>query len=208
MIKNALIILNSVNFDPQYPIIEGRRSVLHTTKKDLGCQGIVKRSTMSQKTDSRSVLVNILIKRPPAILQILKKWNQVQTMIWTMEALIINVLSSSSTNFNNENSKAYFILLGLVKKVEEMATALTNGSFNHSLFTIGKVSPNSTCNIINLNFFIYITTYKYLSDKFYRIMIDNNATKHFIADYGQYMAYISDIKDTTIDISQAGVIHI
>lgn len=75
-----------------------------------------------------------------------------------MEALIIDVPSPPSTALNNENSEVFFNLLGLVEKAEKMATAFANKSFSHSLFTIGKVSPNTTCNTIDSDLFAYITT--------------------------------------------------
>ena len=39
-------------------------------------------------------------------------------------------------------------------------------------------------------------------------MIDTGAFKHSIAGYGQFMAFTRDIKDTTINISKAGTIHV
>lgn len=95
-----------------------------------------------------------------------------------------------------------------------MAINLANRSFSHSFITIGNVSSNhinfvnGVCDIINTNLFAYITTNRYLSNKFYKIMIDTGAFKHFIVGYGQFMAYIRNIKDTTIDISKAGVIYV
>ena len=125
-----------------------------------------------------------------------------------MEALIIDVPSPPSATLIDENSEAFFTSLGLVEKAEEMATTLADRSFSHSLFTIGKVSPNATCNTIDSDPFAYIATDRYSSDKFYGIMIDTGASKHSTAGYGQYMAYTRDIKDTTIDISKADAIHV
>ena len=39
-------------------------------------------------------------------------------------------------------------------------------------------------------------------------MIDTGASKHSTAGYGQFMAYIRDIKYMTINISKAGAIHV
>lgn len=75
-----------------------------------------------------------------------------------IEALIIDIPSPPSAAFNNKNFKAFFTLFGLVEKKEEMATALINRLFNYSLFTIGKVSPNDTYNIIDSDRFAYIVT--------------------------------------------------
>lgn len=126
-----------------------------------------------------------------------------------IEALIIDVPSLPSVALNNENSEAFFTLLGFVKKAEEMATTFTNKLFSHSFFTISKISPNATYNnTIDSDCFTYIATDQYLSDKFYRIMINTNASKHSTVSYGQYIAYIKDIKNTTIDISKADAIYV
>lgn len=39
-------------------------------------------------------------------------------------------------------------------------------------------------------------------------MIDTNILKYSTTDYRQYMAYIRDIKDTTIDITKTSAIHV
>lgn len=125
-----------------------------------------------------------------------------------IEVLIIDILSPPSTILNNENSEAFFTLLSLVKKAEKMAAALANRLFSHFLFTIDKVFPNATCNIIDSGLFAYIITNGYLSDKFYGIIIDINVSKYSIPGYRQYITYTKDIKDMTINISKADAIHI
>lgn len=47
-----------------------------------------------------------------------------------------------------------------------------------------------------------------MSDKFYGIMINTNAFKHFRASYKQFMAYTRDIKNTIINILKVGAIYI
>lgn len=131
-----------------------------------------------------------------------------------IKLLIIDVLSPLSRVLNSKNSKTFFILLGLIEKAEEMATNLTNRSFSHFFITIGNVSPNhinsanTTCDIINTNLFAYITSDWYLSDKFYWVMINTNISKHFTAGYGQFLAYIKNIKDINIDVSKASAIYV
>lgn len=99
-------------------------------------------------------------------------------------------------------------------KAEKTATNFTNRLFNYSFITIGNVSPihiNSAYiayKIIDTNSFAYITTNQYSFDKFYGIMIDTSASKHFRAGYGQFMIYIKNIKYTTIDISKVGIIYV
>lgn len=70
-----------------------------------------------------------------------------------------------------------------------MATNFTNRSFTHFFITIGNVLPNyinstkATYEIFNTNLFAYVAINRYLSNKFYEIMIDISAFKHFIAGY-------------------------
>lgn len=131
-----------------------------------------------------------------------------------MEVLLIDTPSPPSTILNNENFKVFFNLLGLMEKVEEMATNLPNKSFSYSLITISNVLPNhinfanATCNTIDIYFFAYMAINWYSSNKFYRIMIDTGTYKHSTASYGQFMVYIRDIKYMTIDISKADVIYV
>ncbi len=107
-----------------------------------------------------------------------------------LEALVIDVLSPPSTVLNNENSKAFFISLGLIEKAEEMAINLANRSFSHSLITIGNILPNhislanAAYDMSDTNPFTYIATNRYSSDKFYGIMIDTDAFKYSTAGYG------------------------
>lgn len=131
-----------------------------------------------------------------------------------MKALLIDIPSPSSTVLHNENSEAFFTSFSLVEKVEKMAFNLIDRLFSHSLITIGNVLPNHinfaniACDTIDINFFAYIAIDQYLSDKFYEIIIDTGISKHFTASYKKFMAYIRDIKYTTIDISKADAIYI
>lgn len=105
-----------------------------------------------------------------------------------MEILLIDILSMPSIVLYNKNSEAFFIFLSLVKKSEEMVINLPNKLFSHLFITNGKFSPNNNssantaCEIIDTNFFAYIATNQYLSDKHYRIMIVTDASKHFTVD--------------------------
>ena len=131
-----------------------------------------------------------------------------------MQALLINVLSPPSKVLNDGNFEAFFTSLSLMKKAKEIATNLANKLFSHSLISIGNIlcnhinSANATYNTIDIKSFTYIAINRYLFDKFYEIMIDISAFKYSTAGYGQFKAYIKDIKYTTIDISKAGAIYI
>lgn len=70
-----------------------------------------------------------------------------------------------------------------------MSINIDNKLFNHFFITIDNVLINDInfvkigCNSIKSNLFIYITTKKYLSDKFYEIGINTNILKYLITDY-------------------------
>lgn len=95
-----------------------------------------------------------------------------------------------------------------------MANNFANRSFNHFPIIISNVLfnhisfINATYITIDSNFFAYIAKNWYLSDKFYRIMIKIDVSKHFIASYGQFMTYIRDIKDKTINIAKTSSIYV
>ena len=100
-----------------------------------------------------------------------------------IEALTINIPLLRSPTPNNKNFKASFTLLELIKKAMKIVITFINRLFSHSLFTMGKVSSNAICNTINSDFFTYTTTYRYLSDKFYEIIINTSVFKYLIAGY-------------------------
>lgn len=89
--------------------------------------------------------------------------------------------------------------------MDKMTTNFINRLFSLSLFIISNISlyyinfANTICNIIDTNFMAYVITNQYLSDKFYRIMIDINTSKHSIAGYEQFKTYTRDIKNILIN---------
>lgn len=95
-----------------------------------------------------------------------------------------------------------------------MAINFADRLFHHSFITIGNISSNNispanaSCNIPNINLFAYIATNQYLSDIFWKIMIDTSVSKHSTAGNGQFMAYTRDIKNMTIHITKGGAIHV
>lgn len=131
-----------------------------------------------------------------------------------MEGLIIDVLLPLSAALSDKNSETFFTLLSLMKKVEEMTTNLANRSFSHFLFIISNIlsnhknSAHAICNLIYKNLYAYIATNQYLSDKFYRIVINTGISKHFIIVYRKQIAYTRNIKNTAIEIAKVDVIHI
>lgn len=81
-----------------------------------------------------------------------------------IKALIINILLLFLVAFNNNNSKIFFTLLDFIKKVEKMATNLTNKLFSNFLFTISNILSNyinfiyAAYNILNILLFILLLT--------------------------------------------------
>lgn len=106
-----------------------------------------------------------------------------------MKTLLIDILSSLFTIFNNKNFKAFFIPLGFIKKAKKMGINFTNKSFSYSFIRIENIPlnyinfANIIYNTIYINVFTYITINQYLFDKFYKIMIDINIFKYFIIGY-------------------------
>lgn len=113
-----------------------------------------------------------------------------------MKIPFIDILSLPSIVFYNENSETFFTLLSFVKKAKEITTNFANRSFSYFFITIGNISSNyinftnTTYNIINTNLFTYIIINQYLSNKFYRIIIDTNIFTHYIMGYRQLISLI------------------
>lgn len=75
-----------------------------------------------------------------------------------IKAVTIDVPSSLLLTLNDENFKVFFILLKLIEKDGEMATALADRLFTHFVFTIGKILSKGISNTIDLDLFAYIIT--------------------------------------------------
>ena len=125
-----------------------------------------------------------------------------------MEALMFDVPSLTLPQAGIENTKAFITSFGAMDHAEIMISNLANRSFEHSLTGTGPVTYNDSIIKADSDPFIYVATERYTSDKFYGIMIDTGASKHSTAGYRQYLAYKKDNKDTSIDITKAGAVHV
>lgn len=102
-----------------------------------------------------------------------------------MRILIINILSLSFTPLNDENSEDFFILLSLIKKLEDIATTFANRLFSDSFLIIVNILSNhinpakAIRDTIDSNLFAYIISNKYLSNQLHEIIIDIDISKHF-----------------------------
>lgn len=193
---NTLKILIQIRLNLEYQIIEKRRSVLYILKKDIGFLNILKNSITSQETDLRKDLINKFDRKVAQYIVNFKEMkfslnNDLNDKYFDeMEELVINVLLLPSTVLNNENSEAFFILLGFIEKAKEITINLADRSFSHFFIIIGNVllnyiiHINTTCDMSDTYHFAYITINQYLFNKFYRIMIDTGISKHFTAGYG------------------------
>lgn len=70
---DILTIFIQIGLNLKYEIIQKRKSVLCTLKKDVNHSNILKKSITSQEIDSKSNLMNNLIKKLLNILPILKR---------------------------------------------------------------------------------------------------------------------------------------
>jgi hypothetical protein len=62
----------------------------------------------------------------------------------------------------------------------------------------------------DIDSFIYIIIDRYISEKFYELMIDSNASRTFIARYEQYLTFKKQNIDLSIDlnINKTDAVHV
>jgi hypothetical protein len=63
-------------------------------------------------------------------------------------------------------------------------------------------------NIKEIDSFIYMIIDRYISEKFYELMIDSSASKTFTARYEQYLAYHKNNKNDVMNISKTEAVHV
>lgn len=94
---------------------------------------------------------------------------------------------------NRKNLKAFFTSFNPLSYAKMLTTSLANQLFSHLLHKTAFKSafkPTSNDNQTdNRILFIYIVTNQYISNKFFRIIIDISASIYSIAEYGQFLAY-------------------
>jgi hypothetical protein len=153
-------------------------------------------------------------------------------MIIKMKILMIEFSSLLSSLEKNENVETFIIIFESMKNFETMIINLINRSFNHYLIDFRtdmnnqlssndriidhlQISLKNESSIIivhtdmkNINFdsFAYVIIFdRYISEKFYEVMIDSNASTKSIAEYEQYLAFnkINSIIDLNLFRTEA-----
>ena len=120
-----------------------------------------------------------------------------------IKVMIIDVDDISSDSLTSDYSEALISSFDSIQNVKMMMTDLNNRAFEH--FLIHEIS---TTNMKNSNPFVYIATERYSTAKFYEIMIDTSASRHFTTEYDQYLTYEKYYDNISIDIQKAGVVHV
>jgi hypothetical protein len=142
-------------------------------------------------------------------------------LIKEMKALMIDFSSFLSLLEKNENAETFIIIFESMKNLESMIIDLINRSFSHYFIdfhtnmndqTIDhlQISLKNESSIIivhtdmkNTNFdsFAYVMIFdRYISEKFYEIMIDSSASTKSTAEYDQYLAFKKNKIDSSIDL--------
>ena len=128
----------------------------------------------------------------------------------TMENFILDAASAASTSPKPENSETFFTSFGALQHAEVMITNLNQRAFEHGLGIISIESLNTLHDSEASEAsdpFAYIVSDRYISDEFYGIMIDTDASKYSTVGYEQYLTYKA-IYDVNIDSSKAGIIYV
>jgi hypothetical protein len=137
-------------------------------------------------------------------------------LIKEMKALMIEFSSFSSLEKNN--AETFIIIFESMKNFESMIIDLINRSFSHYLIDFHtdmndqnlvhlQISLKKEFSIlhtnmknINLDSFAYVMiSDRYISEKFYEMMIDSNASTKSTAEYKQYLAF--NKINSTIDLN-------
>jgi hypothetical protein len=146
-------------------------------------------------------------------------------LIKEMKALMIDFSSFLSSLEKNENAETFIIIFESMKNLELMIIDLVNRSFNHYLIDFHTDMNDRFLNDQNLNhlqislkneFLITVHTdmkninsdsfayvmilNRYISEKFYEMMIDSSASTKSTAEYDQYLAFKKNKIDSSVDL--------
>jgi hypothetical protein len=131
-------------------------------------------------------------------------------LIKEMKILMIEFSSLLSFSEKNENAKTFIIIFELMKNLELIIIDLVNRSFNHYFIDFHTDMNDQTIDHfqislkneffiiivhtdmknINSDLFAYVMTFdRYISEKFYEIMIDLNASTKSTVEYEQYLTF-------------------
>jgi hypothetical protein len=146
-----------------------------------------------------------------------------------MKALMIEFSFSFSFSEKNENAETFIIIFELMKNLQLMTTDLINRSFSHYLIDFHtdkndqllndqnlehdhfqiRLKKESSIIIVytdmkntNLDSFAYIMTFdRYISEKFYEMMIDSDVSTKSTVEYDQYLVFKKHKIDSSIDLN-------
>ena len=121
-----------------------------------------------------------------------------------MKTFVLNAIFEFSF-FKIENSETFFTSFGALQDAEMMTINLSQRVFKHGLRI---TEPLTSHDIEASDPFAYVVSDRYISDEFYGIVIDIDASKYSIASYGQYLAYKAINDDATINFIKAEVIYV
>jgi hypothetical protein len=92
-------------------------------------------------------------------------------------------------------------------KIDQNITSLQISlKIDHFLDLIHNSMKN--INIKDIDSFIYMIIDRYISEKFYELMIDSEAPRTSTAEYEQYLTYHKDNKNDVMNISKTDAIHV
>jgi hypothetical protein len=146
-------------------------------------------------------------------------------LIKEMKALMIDFSSFLSFLEKNENAETFIIIFESMKNLELMTIDLVNRSFSHYLIDFHTDMNDRRLNDQNLNHlqislkneslitvytdmkninsdsFAYVMIFnRYISEKFYEMMIDSSASTKSTAEYDQYLAFKKNKIDSSVDL--------
>jgi hypothetical protein len=140
-------------------------------------------------------------------------------LIKDMKALMIEFSSFSS--FEKDNAETFIIIFESMKNSEMMIVNLINRSLSHYLINFHTdmndqiidrfqiclkmrssiIIVHTNMKNINSDSFAYVMIFdRYISEKFYEVMIDSNASTKSTAEYDQYLAFKKNKIDSSIDL--------
>ena len=121
-----------------------------------------------------------------------------------MKTFVLNAISESSF-FKVESSETFFISFDALQNAEVITINLNQRAFKHGLKIdefINQFHESETSDS-----FAYVISDRYISNEFYRIMIDTDISKYSIVDYEQYLAY-KTIHKVNIDFIKTEIIYV
>ncbi len=135
-------------------------------------------------------------------------------LIKEMKALMIDFSSFLSLFEKNENAETFIIIFESMKNPQSMIIDLVNRSFSHYLIDfhtdMKEICSKKELSIITVHIdmkntnhdsFAYVMIFdRYISEKFYEMMIDSSASTKSTAEYDQYLAFKKNKIDSSVDL--------